>query len=339
MTDKLWIVAELSANHGGKLDLALETVRAAAAAGADAIKLQTYTADTITLDSEKEDFIVRGGTLWDGRKLHDLYEEAHTPWEWHAALFEEAKKHGLACFSSPFDNTAVEFLESFNPPVYKIASFEITDTNLIAHVASKGRQVIISTGIASAEDIELALKTCRDEGNEDVVLLQCTSSYPAPVEEANLNTMLDMARTYRVQVGLSDHTLGNTAALVATALGACMIEKHFILDKSIGGPDADFSLNPEEFKSMVNAVREAESSLGTVNYELTERKVKSRNFSRSLYIAQDVEKGAQLTEENLRSVRPGFGLHPKYLNVLLGQRVNQNLKKGTAMSLDYLQNG
>jgi pseudaminic acid synthase len=333
---RVTIIAELSANHAGSIDNALKTIQAAAEVGADAIKLQTYRADTITLDSEKEDFVVRGGTLWDGRKLYDLYEEAHTPWEWHAELFAEAAKHGLACFSSPFDRSAVDFLEQFDPPAMKIASFEITDVNLIEYAASKGRQMIMSTGIAAAEDIELALQTCRKVGNEDIVLLQCTSSYPAPIETANLNTMLDMARKYHVQVGLSDHTLGITAPVVATALGACMIEKHFILDRSLGGPDADFSLEPDQFEAMVNAVREAESALGEVNYDLTDRKRNSRHFSRSLFVAKDLSKGDVFTEENLRSVRPGTGLHPKHLHEILGKRSNRDLEAGTAMSLEFV---
>src|SRR5690606_35284425 len=269
----VFIIAELSANHNGSLETAIETVRAAKRAGADCIKLQTYTADTITIDSKNEDFRI-GGTIWEGQYLYDLYKEAYTPWEWHQEIFKAARAEGLVCFSSPFDPTAVEFLENLNTPAYKIASFEITDIPLIELVASKGKPVIISTGIAGKEDIELALDACRRMGNSDIALLKCTSSYPAPIEEANMVMVRDLADRYGVIAGLSDHTMGSTVPVVATCFGAKIIEKHFILDRSIGGPDASFSMNEEEFTAMVKAVREAEQAIGVVDYSLTEKQKK-----------------------------------------------------------------
>lgn len=323
----VFIIAELSANHNGSLENALETIKAAKRAGADCIKLQTYTADTITLDSDKEDFLIQG-TIWDGRKLHDLYQEAYTPWEWHQQLYDAAAAEGLVCFSSPFDKTAVDLLESLNSPAYKIASFEITDIPLIEYVASKGKPIIISTGIARQEDIELALDACRRMGNQDIALLKCTSSYPAPIEEANMIMVRDLAERYGVISGLSDHTMGSTVPIVATAFGAKIIEKHFILDRSIGGPDASFSMNEAEFTAMVQAVREAEKAIGVVDYELTEKQAKGRDFSRSLYVAQDIDAGEIFTEENLRSVRPGFGMHPKYLKDFIGKTAVRSYRKG-----------
>lgn len=337
MNKSVFIIAELSANHGGKIETAIETVLAAKRAGADAIKLQTYTADTITLDSDKEDFVIKGGTIWDDRRLYDLYKEAYLPWEWHAEIFRVAKEEGLVCFSSPFDKTAVDFLETLNNPIYKIASFEITDIPLIEYVASKGKPVIISTGIAEYEDIELAVKTCRDAGNNDITLLKCTSSYPAPVEEANLIMMQQFAKDFGVKVGLSDHTLGTTVPVVATALGASVIEKHFILDKSIGGPDASFSLDEQEFTEMVMAVRNAEKAIGVIDYHLTDKQIKGRDFSRSLYVVKDIKEGEVITEEHVRSVRPGFGLHPKHYNDILGKHINKDLQVGDRLSLKNLQ--
>jgi pseudaminic acid synthase len=335
MNNKVFIIAELSANHGGKIEVAKETIRAAKKAGADAIKLQTYTADTITLDSDKPDFIIEG-TIWEGRKLYDLYKEAHLPWDWHEELFQTAREEGLVCFSSPFDHSAVDFLEELNTPMYKIASFEITDIPLIRYAASKGKPMIISTGVASHEDIELAVSACREEGNEDITILKCTSAYPATLEDANLLTMQLIAKDFGVKVGLSDHTLGITAPVVATALGASVIEKHFILDKAIGGPDASFSLDLKEFAAMVEAVRNAEKSLGEATYNLKDSQVKNKQFARSLYVAQDMKAGDVVTIENVRSVRPGFGLHPKHLWEIKGKRVNQDLRKGTAFQLKYI---
>lgn len=331
----VFIIAELSANHNGSLDNALATIKAAKRAGADCIKLQTYTADTITLDCDKDDFIIKG-TIWDGKKLHTLYQEAYTPWEWHEELYRVAKEEGLICFSSPFDKTAVDLLESLNSPAYKIASFEVTDIPLIEYVASKMKPIIISTGIAELEDIELALDACHRMGNYDIALLKCTSSYPAPIEEANLCMVKDLAERYNVISGLSDHTLGITAPVVATVFGAKIIEKHFIIDRAIGGPDASFSMNEEEFTDMVKAVREAEKAIGTVDYTLTEKQAKGRGFSRSLYIAEDMKAGEVFTEINLRSVRPGFGLHPKYYHQLIGKKALKDITKGTPMQLDFL---
>lgn len=328
----VFIIAELSANHGGKIEIAKETIRAAKRTGADAIKLQTYTADTLTLNSNKEDFIIQSGSIWDGKTYYELYQEAYTPWEWHKELFKTAKEEGLVCFSSPFDKTAVNFLEELNCPIYKIASFEITDIPLIEYVASKGKPIIMSTGIADYEDIKLAVDTCRKVGNNDLTILKCTSSYPAPIDEANLVMMQRFARDFDVKVGLSDHTLGTTVPVVATALGATVIEKHFILDKSIGGPDASFSLDEKEFSEMVQAVRNAEKAIGKESYELTEKQKAGKAFSRSLYVAEDIKKGEVITEKNVRSVRPGFGLHPKHYNEILGKKALNKILRGTPIS-------
>ena len=329
----VFVIAELSANHSGSLATAIETIRAAKRSGADAIKFQTYTADTLTLDCDESDFVIKGGTIWDGKKLHDLYKEAYTPWEWHAQLFEVAKEEGLVCFSSPFDKTAVDFLETLHCPIYKIASFEITDIPLIEYVAKKGKPIIISTGIASYEDIHLAVETCRKVGNDNITLLKCTSSYPAPVAEANLAMMQQLAIDFKVKIGLSDHTLGSTVPVIATALGAEVIEKHFILDRSIGGPDASFSMNEIEFTAMVKAIREAEVAVGTISYELSPKQVAGKDFSRSLYVAEAINKGDIITESTIRSVRPGFSLHPKHLPEILGKTATRDLKKGERISL------
>ena len=337
MKNKVFIIAELSANHNGSLEVAVQTIRAAKKAGADAIKLQTYTADTITLDCDSEDFVIKGGTLWDGKTLHSLYKEAYTPWEWHEELFRTAKEEGLVCFSSPFDVTAVDFLEQFDVPAYKIASFEITDIPLIEYTASKGKPMIISTGIATYENIQLAVDTCRAVGNNDITILKCTSAYPAPIEEANLIMMQQFAKDFDVKVGLSDHTLGITLPVVATVMGASVIEKHFILDKSIGGPDADFSLDEVEFTQMVKAVRGAQKAIGKVSYELTEKQKSGKQFTRSLYVSKDVKKGDIITKENVRSVRPGYGLHPKHLKDILGKTFNSDIEKGTAFSLEMIK--
>ena len=332
---KTFIVAELSANHGHKLEVALESVRAAKEAGADAVKIQTYTADTITLNCDADDFKVKG-TLWDGRTLYDLYREAYTPWEWHQAIFDEAKKCGLICFSTPFDRTAVDFLEDLGNPIMKIASFEITDIPLIEYAAKKGKPMVISTGIAMPEDIELAVKTCKDAGNDDITLLKCTSSYPAPIEDANLKTMVDMKERYGVKVGLSDHTMGCDVAVAAVALGATLVEKHFILDRSIGGPDAAFSMEIGEFAAMVKSIRNVEKAIGEVVYPTDPSKIKGREFCRSLYVAEGVKAGDVITEKNVRSVRPGFGLHPSYLQNLLGAKFNKDCNVGDRFSLDLV---
>jgi pseudaminic acid synthase len=332
----VFIIAELSANHNGDLKTALETVKAAKRAGADCIKIQTYTASTMTLDCRKEDFVLEG-TIWDGQTLFDLYQKAYTPWEWHEEIFKLAEAEGLICFSSPFDNTAVDFLQELNVPAYKIASFEITDIPLIEYTASKGKPVIISTGIARQEDIELALDACHRMGNDNIALLKCTSSYPAPIEEANMIMIKDLAERYDVISGLSDHTMGSTVPIVATVMGAKIIEKHFILDKAIGGPDASFSLDESEFTEMVNAVREAEKAIGMINYELTEKQKKGRDFSRSLYAVDDIDKGELFNNNNIRSIRPGFGLHPKYYNEILTKPALTSIKKGDRIEIKHFR--
>jgi pseudaminic acid synthase len=333
---KVFIIAELSANHNGSIEVALETIKAAKRAGADCIKLQTYTADTITLDCDKDDFKIKG-TIWDGQNLHKLYQEAYTPWEWHKQLFDAAEAEGLICFSSPFDKSAVDLLEELNAPAYKIASFEITDIPLIEYVASKGKPIIMSTGIATTADIELAIEACHRVGNKDIALLKCTSSYPAPIEEANMIMVKDLAERYGVISGLSDHTMGSTVPIVATCFGAKIIEKHFILDRSIGGPDASFSMNEEEFKQMVIAVREAEVAVGIVDYTLTDKQQKGKDFCRSLYVTNDIKAGETFTEENVRSIRPGFGLHPKHLKDILGKKASKDLEYGERFSLDFVE--
>ncbi|WP_348652960.1 pseudaminic acid synthase [uncultured Sulfurimonas sp.] len=324
--DGVYIIAELSANHGGEISIAKETIKAAHEIGANAIKLQTYTADTLTLNSDKEDFIIKGGTLWDDKKLYDLYKEAALSWEWHKDLFEYAKKIGIDIFSSPFDKSAVDFLEQLNPSAYKIASFEITDYELIRYTASKMKPIIISTGIATIDEIQDAVAICKKVGNNNIILLKCTSAYPAALEDANLLSIPNLAQTFGVISGFSDHTLGVTAPVVAAALGAKVIEKHFILDKSLGGPDAAFSLDKEEFSQMIQAIRDTEKLLGKVDYSVDEKKKQNRQFARSLYVAKDIKKGEVFTEENIRSVRPGHGLHPKYLNDFLGKTAKHDIK-------------
>jgi pseudaminic acid synthase len=334
--NKVFIIAELSANHNGSIETAIKSIRAAKRAGADAIKLQTYTANTMTLNSQKEDFKIKG-TIWDGRNLFELYQEAYTPWEWHEELFNVASDEGIVCFSSPFDKSAVDFLEKLNCPIYKIASFEITDIPFIEYVASKGKPIIMSTGIATMDDIELALSTCRNIGNNNLALLKCTSSYPAPIEEANMIMVKDFSDRFGIITGLSDHTMGTTVPVVATCFGAKIIEKHFILDRSIGGPDSSFSMNEKEFAEMVNAVREAEKAIGFIDYNLTEKQQKGRDFCRSLYVVKDIKIGEMITQENVRSVRPGFGLHPKYYNLVLGKTVRKELSIGDRLNLDYIE--
>ena len=327
-----FIIAELSANHNGSLQIAIETIKSAKRAGADAIKLQTYTPDTITINCDKDDFIIKG-TIWEGRNLYNLYQDAFTPWEWHETLFKAAKDEGLVCFSSPFDNTAVDLLESIDAPAYKIASFEITDIPLIEYTASKMKPIILSTGISTQEDIILALDACLRVGNSNIALLKCTSSYPAPLEEANLCMIKDLADRYNVVTGLSDHTIGSLAPIVSICFGAKIIEKHFIIDRNIGGPDSSFSMNEQEFTEMVKSVRQAESAIGMVDYTLSEKQIISRVHSRSLYVVKDVKKGEVLTTDNVRSIRPGFGLHPKYYKQILGSKSKKNFEKGDRFSL------
>ena len=335
--NKIYIVAELSANHNHNIDIAKQTILAAKKSGADAIKLQTYTPDTMTIQSQKSHFVIKGG-LWEGYSLYDLYEEAHTPWEWHKELFEYAVEIGIDIFSTPFDRTAVDFLEDLNVQVYKIASFEIQDIPLIEYVASKGKPVILSTGIATLEDIELALESCRAMGNDQLTLLKCTSAYPAPFEEANLLTIPDMREKFSVKVGLSDHTMGSSSAIAAAALGSCMLEKHFILSRDQGGPDASFSMEPREFKSMVNSIREVEKALGKVSYELSEKVHQNMVFGRSLFVVKDVKRGDNISPENIRSIRPGYGLHPKYYNELMGKRFKTTIERGTPLDWELIEN-
>lgn len=332
---KTFIIAEMSANHNHHKDIAFDTIRAAKKAGADAIKIQTYTADTLTLNCTKPDFMLGKG-LWEGENYYSLYQKAYTPWEWHEEIFHVAKEEGITCFSTPFDKTAVDFLESLNNPIYKIASFEITDIPLIKYIASKQKPIILSTGIAMEEDIRLALDTIYTEGNKDVTLLKCTSAYPAPIEDANLLTIPDMRQRFGVKVGLSDHSEGSTVPMAAVALGAEVVEKHFIIDRSIGGPDSAFSMNAEEFKEMVDNVRNVEKALGNVYYPTDPSNIKGREFSRSLYVAEDMKAGDVITEQNVRSVRPGYGLHPKYLTEILGKKVKLDLEKGSRFSLEAI---
>jgi pseudaminic acid synthase len=344
ITDKIlgrnqpvFVVAELSANHNHSFETAVETIKAAKKAGADAIKLQTYRADTITLDCDNTYFKIKQGTLWDDRTLFDLYNEAYMPWDWQPKLKIIAEKEGLIFFSSPFDKTAVDFLEDINVPAYKIASFEIVDIPLIEYVASKGKPVIISTGIATENEIQEALDACNKFGNTQIALLKCTSEYPAPIERANLNIIPYLKEKFEVTVGLSDHTLGIVVPIAAVALGARIIEKHFILDKNIGGPDSSFSIEPHEFKQMVDAIRDVEKALGIGKIELNENILKSRTFARSLFVVNDIKAGEKFTVENIRSIRPSAGLAPKHYNEILGKKSNRYLKKGTPLSWEYIE--
>ncbi|GGH14794.1 pseudaminic acid synthase [Mucilaginibacter phyllosphaerae] len=332
-----FIIAELSANHGGDINIAKETIRAAKKTGADAIKLQTFTPDTITLDSKRKEFLIDHGTIWDGQYLYDLYKETTLPWEWHAELFAVAKEEGLVCFSSPFDFTAVDLLEELGAPAYKIASPEIIDIPLIEKCARTGKPIIISTGIATLADINLATQACRKAGNNQIILLQCTTAYPARLDQANLKTIANLVETFDAIGGLSDHTLGIVAPTVAVALGAKVIEKHFILDKAIGGADASFSLDPEEFTQMVNSVRDAEQAIGTVKYKV-ESKISglSQLASRSLFVVEDVKAGEIFTEKNVRSIRPGNGMHPKFYADVLGKKATGDIERGTPLTFNLV---
>lgn len=331
-----YVIAEMSGNHNNDFDRAVKIIEAAKESGADAIKVQTYTADTITLDCDNEHFQITQGTLWDGMTLHKLYEKAYTPWEWQPKLKKIANDMGLDFFSSPFDFTSVDFLEKMDVPAYKIASFEITDIPLIKKVASLGKPVIISTGIALPEDIELALDTCRKAGNENVILLKCCSAYPTPYEDINLKTMVDMAERFDCITGLSDHTMGGTVSAASVAMGGKVIEKHLTLRRADGGVDSAFSMEPEEFKRMVDDVRIIEKATGRVTYELTDKQIKEREHKRSLFIAKDMKKGDVFTPENLRSVRPGFGLHTKYYEDILGKQITCDATLGTPLKMEMI---
>jgi N-acetylneuraminate synthase len=332
----VYVVAEVSANHHQSLEVAVEIVRAAKDAGADAVKLQTYTPDTMTIQSDQSYFQVRGGTLWDGRTLYDLYAEACTPWEWQPRLKKLAESLGMDLFSSAFDLTAVDFLEEMGVPAHKVASFELVDIPLIQRMARTGKPLIISTGMATVEEIEEALHCARESGATQIALLKCTSSYPAPAEEMNLRTIPEMARRFGVPVGLSDHTIGIAVPVAAVALGACILEKHLTLSRSTPGPDSAFSLEPHEFKAMVDAVRTAEKALGEVHFGLSENEQASRAFRRSLFVVEDVKPGETFNMENVRSIRPGHGLHPRHLTEVLGKRAAQGIKRGTPLSWEFV---
>lgn len=331
-----FIIAELSANHNGRLDKALALVEAAKHAGADAVKLQTYTPDTITLNSSSEDFVIRGG-LWDGRTLYDLYREAHLPWEWHAPLFDHAAKLGITMFSSPFDRTAVDLLEDLNAPAYKIASFEAVDLPLIKYVASTGKPMIISTGMADATEIQEAIDAAREGGCRELAILHCVSGYPAPAADYNLRTILDMKERFGVPAGLSDHTIGNATAIAAVSLGACIVEKHFTLDRSGGGPDDSFSLEPAELAALCQDSRTAWAALGQPDYSRKSSEVGNAQFRRSLYLVKSLGAGAVITPDAVRSVRPGFGAAPKLLDEIIGKRLKEAQDANTPIRLENLQ--
>lgn len=330
-----YIIAEMSGNHNGSLQRALELIAAAKEAGADAVKLQTYTPDTITIDHDGPEFIVRGG-LWDGRKLYELYQEAHTPWDWQERLFERGRELGLSVFSSVFDDTSIDFLAGLAAPAYKIASFEILDLPLIRRCARTGKPLILSTGMADMEEIQEAVSAAGEAGCRELLLLHCVSSYPAPAEEYNLRTIVHMAETFGIPAGLSDHTLGIAVPVAAVALGACAVEKHFTMARSEGGPDAAFSLEPDELKTMVDACRTAHEAIGKVSYEPTGAEVGNVQFRRSLYVVRDMNKGEAFTSLNVRSIRPGYGLAPKQLDMVLGRHATCDIQRGTPLLWDHI---
>lgn len=331
-----FIIAELSCNHRQDYDIAIDTIDAIAESGADCVKLQTAKPDSLTIDSNKEPFVIKGGTKWDNRTLYELYQETYTPWEWHEPIKDYVRDKGMEFMSSPFDYEAVDFLGGLYVPAYKIASFEITDIPLIEYTASQDKPMIISTGIANLSDIEEAVNACRRQGNDQIILLKCTSAYPTPLDEVDLKTIPNLKETFGTEVGLSDHTLGCTVPIAAVALGARVIEKHFILDKSLGGPDAEFSMNPEEFSTMVKSVRETEKALGSINYSLSDKDQAKRQFSRSLFIVEDMQQGEKFTKDNVRSIRPGHGIAPKYLEYVFSKKVKTNVEKGTPLTWDLI---
>lgn len=332
----VYLIAEISANHNQDFDHAVKIIHAANDSGANAVKLQTYTPDTITINCDNEYFRIGKGTIWEGRTLYDLYKEAHTPWEWQPKLKGIADDLGLDLFSSPFDHTAVDFLEKMEVPAYKIASFELVDLPLIQRVARTGKPIIMSTGMANLAEIDEAVRTARKAGATQIALLKCTSAYPAPPEEMNLRTIPHLSEAFQVPVGLSDHTLGIAMPVAAVAFGACTVEKHFTLSRSNPGPDSAFSLEPQEFKAMVDAVRLAEQACGSVSYEPTSQEAPSRVFRRSLFVVEDMKAGDIFTEKNVRSIRPGYGLRTKYLNDILNKTVSKDVKKGTPLSWDLI---
>ncbi len=332
----VYIVAELSANHKQNYDEALKLVQAAREAGADAVKLQTYTPDTITIKSERPEFKISGSTLWDGKSLYELYEEAYMPWEWQPKLKKAANDLGLALFATPFDKTATDFLEKMGVPAYKIASFEIVDIPLIENVAAKGKPLIISTGMATPDEIKEAIDAAKKVGAKQIALLKCTSAYPTPPEEMNLKTIPGLVKKFNVPVGLSDHSLGTAAAVAAVALGACIIEKHFTLSRSAPGPDSAFSMEPEEFKSMVEAIRTTEKALGEESYKISGEQAKSLAHRRSLYVVKDMKAGELFTEENVRSIRPANGMHPRHFKKVLGRKAAKDIARGTPLSNEMI---
>ncbi|MBC98976.1 MAG: pseudaminic acid synthase [Halobacteriovoraceae bacterium] len=329
---KPYIIAEISANHNGDINKALRLIEIAKESGANAVKLQTYTADTMTIKSDREEFKIKGG-LWDGHTLYDLYEWAHTPWEWHKKLFDKAKEVGISIFSTPFDESAVDFLMELKTPAFKIASFEATDIPLIEYIAKQGKPIIISTGMANIEEIEQAVNTIK-KYNDQLVVLHCVSSYPTPPEEMNLRTIVDISERFNVISGLSDHTLGTTTAVVGVSLGASVIEKHFIESREDKGPDSAFSLEPYELKKLVKETSTAFSSLGCANYDRKSSEKENIVFRRSIYFTKDLKKGDEITKENIRRIRPGFGIAPKFYNEILGQVVNKDISKGTPVHWD-----
>ena len=331
-TQPAYVIAELSGNHNQDFGRAVRIIEAAKQAGADAVKLQTYTADTITLRSDKEYFKVSSGTLWDGRTLHDLYQEAYTPWEWQPKLKEIADELGMHLFSSAFDESAVDFLEQMNVPAHKVASFELVDIALIQKMARTGKPLIMSTGMASEEEIDEAVQAARQAGARQIALLKCTSAYPALPEEANLLTIPELARRFDCPAGISDHTMGIAVPVAAVALGACIVEKHLCLRRADGGPDSAFSLEPEEFKAMVDAVRTAQKALGSPQFSPGQREANNLKFRRSLFVVEDVRRGELFTRQNVRSIRPADGLHPRHLSEVLGQRATSDIERGTPLS-------
>jgi len=329
-----YIIAELSANHNHDFDQAVKLIKAAKEAGADSIKLQTYTPDTITIDCDNEFFRISKGTIWEGKNLYDLYKAAYTPWEWQPKLKNIANDLGMELFSTPFDKTAVDFLEGMNVPVYKIASFELVDISLIQYVAKTGKPIIMSTGMATLAEIDEAVTTAREAGCKEIALLKCTSAYPAAPEDMNLKTIPHLSQAFGLPVGLSDHSLGIPVAVAAVTLGACIVEKHFTLSRTIAGPDSAFSLEPHEFKAMVDSIRMVEKACGTVSYEPTDHEAISRIFRRSLFVIKDMEAGEEITRENVRSIRPGYGLHPRYIETVYGRRAKRAINRGTPLSWD-----
>ncbi len=334
-TSSPYIIAELSANHNGSLNRAKLSIKIAKECGVDAIKIQTYNADTMTIDCDKTDFIVKGG-LWDGYKLYNLYNEAQTPFDWHSELYRYAKEVGITLFSTPFDETAVDLLESLNTPAYKIASFELTDLPLVSYIAKKGKPMLMSTGMATENEISEALETARSGGCNSLLLFHCISSYPAPIEQANLKQILNLKKTFGVSIGLSDHTIGNTAAIASVALGACAIEKHFTISRQEKGPDSEFSVEPSELKELVKDIKNAWEALGNEGFNRPEAEQDSKMFKRSIYFVSDIKSGEKIKKSDIRRIRPGFGLAPKYFEKLIGKTLAKDVTRGDAVNLDML---